>query len=139
MNWKNQSGLTLVELLAAIAILSIIIFPILTLMTNSSTRTTIQGKESQISYFAQGIMEELQNDRNIRADIISNGGQRTGDCKLDEGCNLSSLALDDPDATYDITIDPVSYEGMGFYELVVTVQSIDVVAPSVTLLTVVRP
>jgi prepilin-type N-terminal cleavage/methylation domain-containing protein len=139
MKWKDQSGLTLVELLAAIAIMSIIILPIITLMTNSSTRTAIQGKESQLSYFAQEVIEEIKSNRSLRSGIVSNGGQKTGECMLDQGCNLSASSFSDFDATYEVQITPVRYAGYSFYEIVVKVESTDVVAPSVSLVTVVRP
>jgi prepilin-type N-terminal cleavage/methylation domain-containing protein len=139
MKWRDQTGLTLVELLAAIAIMSIIILPIITLMTNSSTRTAIQGKESQLAYFAQEVIEEVKSNRDLRSGIVSKGGQQIGQCKLVQGCNIFGSSFSNPDAKYRVAVRPVTYAGHSFYEIEVEVESTDVVAQSVSLVTVVRP
>ena len=53
MVMKNEKGITLVELLAAVVIAGIIIVPLLTIMTGTFTRTASQEKETQIAYVAQ--------------------------------------------------------------------------------------
>jgi prepilin-type N-terminal cleavage/methylation domain-containing protein len=144
---NNQAGVTLIELLAAIVIMSVIAVPIFTLMTDSSTRTAIQGKESQLQYFAQEIMEEAQNNRTLRGDILTSGGVREGECSSNGGCNLSGgNSLSDPEATYQLEIKLVNHdlgEASGnmvfFHEIKVTVESTNVVSPSIELVTVVRP
>lgn len=135
MKWKDQSGVTLVELLVAIVIMSIIIFPILTLMTNSSTRTVIQGKESQMLYFAQEVMETYKVNTNL-----SPGDEIVGYCSIDTGCNPSvdeSIA----DARYVVNVSsyPNPYSGGStFNQIIVSVTSVDVVTNNVELITVVK-
>jgi prepilin-type N-terminal cleavage/methylation domain-containing protein len=134
MRWKDQSGVTLVELLAAIAILSIIIFPILTLMTNSSTRTVIQGKESQMLYFAQEVMETYKVDTSL------SNGEYVGFCSIDAGC-IPSVDESIADASYVVTVSnyPNPYSGSStFNQIIVSVTSLDVVTNDVELVTVVK-
>ena len=57
---KNEKGITLVELLAAVVIAGIIIVPLLTIMTGTFTRTASQEKETQIAYVAQEVMEKIR-------------------------------------------------------------------------------
>ena len=57
---KNEKGITLVELLVAVVIAGIIIVPLLTIMTGTFTRTVSQGKETQIAYVAQEVMEKIR-------------------------------------------------------------------------------
>ena len=60
MVMKNEKGITLVELLAAVVIAGIIIVPLLTIMTGTFTRTVSQEKETQIAYVAQEVMEKIR-------------------------------------------------------------------------------
>ena len=48
MVMKNEKGITLVELLAAVVIAGIIIVPLLTIMTGTFTRTVSQEKETKL-------------------------------------------------------------------------------------------
>ena len=59
---KNEKGITLIELLAAVVIAGIVIVPLLTIMTGTFTRTVSQGKETQLMYFAQEVMENVRSD-----------------------------------------------------------------------------
>jgi prepilin-type N-terminal cleavage/methylation domain-containing protein len=153
---NNQAGVTLIELLAAIVIMSVIAVPIFTLMTNSFTRTAMQGKESQLQYFAQEIMEEAQNNESLRENILKSGSVLEGDCSFvaDVGCDLSGNSLSDPEATYKLEVINRDIEVMNhdiedepsnkkysysFHEIIVTVESANVVSPSIELVTVVRP
>ena len=61
MVMKNEKGVTLIELLVAVVIAGIIIVPLLTIMTGTFTRTAAQGKETQIAYIAQEVMEKVRN------------------------------------------------------------------------------
>ena len=60
MVMKNEKGITLVELLAAVVIAGIIIVPLLTTMTDSFTRTVSQKNETEIAYVAQDVMEKVR-------------------------------------------------------------------------------
>lgn len=134
MKWKGQSGVTLVELLAALVILSIIIFPILTLMTSSSTRTVVQGKESQMLYFAQEVMEKY------KAEISLSTGEFMGFCSIDAGC-IPSVDESIADARYVVNVSsyPNPYSGGStFNQIIVSVSSQDIVADDVELVTVVK-
>ena len=57
---KNEKGITLIELLAAVVIAGIVIVPLLTIMTGTFTRTISQEKETEIAYVAQEIMEKIR-------------------------------------------------------------------------------
>ena len=57
---KNEKGITLIELLVTVVIIGIIIIPLLTLFTGTFSRTVVQGKESQIGYYAEEVMEEAR-------------------------------------------------------------------------------
>ncbi|WP_102274397.1 type IV pilus modification PilV family protein [Cytobacillus massiliigabonensis] len=57
---KNEKGITLVELLAAVVIAGIVIVPLLTIMTGTFTRTISQEKESEMAYIAQEVMEKIR-------------------------------------------------------------------------------
>lgn len=57
---KNEKGITLIELLAAVVIAGIVIVPLLTIMTGTLTRTVSQEKETEIAYIAQEVMEKIR-------------------------------------------------------------------------------
>jgi len=57
---KNEKGITLIELLAAVVIAGIVIVPLLTIMTGTFTRTISQEKETEIAYVAQEVMEKVR-------------------------------------------------------------------------------
>lgn len=98
---KNEAGVTLVELLVAVAIMSIILVPILTLMSNSYSRTVQQGADSQVFYFAQEIIEEIKYGTRPAEN-------RSGYCNLASGC-LTTLAESAALARYSIEVQP--YQG----------------------------
>lgn len=128
MRRTNQAGVTLVELLIAIAILGIILVPILTLITDSSARTAIQGKESQLIYFAQEIIEEMKaKERPI--------AQASGQCSLQAGCRSSLVT--EAEASYVIKVEEYLDSGSSsLVEVRVQVASLNVVADQVELVTV---
>ena len=47
MFMRNEKGITLIELLAAVVIAGIVIVPLLTIMTGTFTRTICQEKETE--------------------------------------------------------------------------------------------
>ena len=57
---RNEKGITLIELLAAVVIAGIVIVPLLTIMTGTFTRTISQEKETVIAYVAQEVMEKVR-------------------------------------------------------------------------------
>ena len=59
---KNEKGITLIELLAAVVIAGIVIVPLLTIMTGTFTRTISQEKETEIAYVAQEVMEKVRQN-----------------------------------------------------------------------------
>lgn len=76
---KNEKGITLVELLAAVVIAGLIIVPLLTIMTGTFTRTVSQEKETQIAYVAQEVMEKVRlNASNTESpgSFVEAGGQK---------------------------------------------------------------
>lgn len=133
MSCRDQSGITLVELLVAVVIMSIIIIPILTLMTNSSTRTATQGKESQLIYFAQEIIEQIKSGNRSAMN-------EWGNCSVYAGCN-SLVTEADGQARYTVTVTQFTnpYGGaIQFNEVKVEVTSLNVVSPPMELVTVIR-
>jgi DNA-binding transcriptional regulator WhiA len=101
-----------------------------------------------LQYFAQEIIEEAKNNRSLRGDILTSGGVLEGDCSFDAdiGCDLSGNSLADSEATYHLEIKLVNYdigEASGnmvtFHEIKVTVESANVVSPTIEFATVVRP
>ena len=55
---KNEKGITLIELLAAVVIAGIVIVPLLTIMTGTFTRTIVRRKQKS-RYVAQEVMEKV--------------------------------------------------------------------------------
>ncbi|MDT8859510.1 type II secretion system GspH family protein [Alkalihalobacillus sp. MEB130] len=56
---NNEKGMTLIELLVAIVIAGIIVVPLVTLMVSTLTVSQSQGKETNIAYVAQEVMEKV--------------------------------------------------------------------------------
>ena len=139
---KNEKGITIVELLAAVVIAGIIIVPLLTIMTGSFTRTMSQEKETKIAYVAQEVMEKIRlhaSDIELPANYsIINGKRQMTYClqasdpiysQKGEAC-IEGLPTDYQTSTfsssdqYFITVhfieyDPINYQD--FYEVTVTV------------------
>jgi prepilin-type N-terminal cleavage/methylation domain-containing protein len=142
---KNEKGITLVELLVAVAIFGIVTVPILMLITGTFSRTIIQGKESRINYYAQEVIEEA------RVSTYPSGlsilyGTCTEDCSpIDLQKNTASLInLTNKDAMYSITFKPLDPSITNtklrdhFYEIIVTVETNDTPSHSIELTTVVK-
>lgn len=64
---NNQDGLTLVELLGSIVILSIIVVSFLGFFIQSSRTTKVSGEIIDASYIAQQQAEEIYNHSNYRS------------------------------------------------------------------------
>ncbi|WP_077214137.1 prepilin-type N-terminal cleavage/methylation domain-containing protein [Bacillus dakarensis] len=132
---KNERGITLIELLAAVVIIGIVIVPILMLMTGTFTRTISQGKESEIVYFAQEVMEEARASSYPKTGIT----EIYGTCSSNYGCDPIDLSKKDPasvnladkQALYRIkfeALDPSITDTKfrnNFYEIKVIVETTD--------------
>ena len=82
---KNEKGITLIELLAAVVIAGIVIVPLLTIMTGTFTRTISQEKETEIAYVAQEVMEKVrQNNAHV---LLRQSGCWTNISTI-SGCDL---------------------------------------------------
>jgi prepilin-type N-terminal cleavage/methylation domain-containing protein len=117
---NNEKGVTLIELLISVVIAGIVIVPMMLIMTGSFTRTTEQGRETQLLYFGQEVMEEIRQN-----------GYQPGDptkyfCKKGEGCFAEGNVLDNSekyDATAVIIINE-DFEPDDFYEIKVVIESL---------------
>ena len=99
---KNEKGITLIELLAAVVIAGIVIVPLLTIMTGTFTRTASQGKETQLMYFAQEVMENVRNDGYDSSKTMYY-------CSESSGCDLS----DDVDDVAEVTVSKIDRDFSG--------------------------
>lgn len=119
---KNEKGVTLVELLAAIVIAGIVIVPLLTIMTSTFTRTISQEKETEIAYIAQEVMEKVRL-KNTPA-LLSNGCWTNID-HIENNCKGS---LDEIDVSTNLfvyieTVVKASPENVNFCEVKVIVKT----------------
>ncbi|MDE5412433.1 type IV pilus modification PilV family protein [Alkalihalobacterium chitinilyticum] len=148
---KDQRGITLIELLVTITLLGIVVIPILTLMTGTFTNTVSQGKESQLQYFAQEVIEEARVNS-----FPGNLGGKTiyGVCTPESGCSeidtnkLSMPTLTSSEILYEIhfqVLTSATNESSrnellekNFYEIEVVVKSSEPNSHEVMLVTVVK-
>lgn len=144
---KNEKGITLVELLVAIAIIGIVTVPILMLITGTFSRTIIQGTESRMNYYAQEVIEEARVSSYPTGLTVLYGA-----CTEDFGCssidlqNNTATLIDqtNKDAIYSITFKPLDPTITNtalrdrFYEIAVTVESTEAASKSIELTTVVK-
>lgn len=132
MTGRNQSGVTLVEILAVIAVLGIVSVPLFAAFTDAYQRTIQQGNETQLLHYAASLMEELKT----RADPSSADGE-TGECR-DGACRPAPHPSDDV-PTYEVDVS--TYNGNAhLYEIAVQVfpAATDARRLPVRLVTVVR-
>lgn len=135
---NNEKGVTLIELLISVVIAGLVIVPLMLIMTGSFTRTTEQGRDTQLIYFGQQVMEEIRQS-----------GYQSGDpikyfCKNDEGCvpeNASQVFSKEYDATAEIILNQNSdteFIYNNFYEIKVVIQSLTHTSDTYELVTVVK-
>lgn len=106
----TQSGLTLIELLAAVVLMGIVIIPVLSVLTSSFERTVSQGNDSQLQFFAQEIIEETK--LRIQADDMTEFPYvESGQCTVQDGC--TSGITDDSLPTYELNVAEAEYGGVG--------------------------
>ena len=94
---KNEKGITLIELLAAVVIAGIVIVPLLTIMTGTFTRTISQEKETKIAYVAQEVMEKVRQNNTTEL--------KTSGCWT----NISTISGCDPLTKIGLTITQEVY------------------------------
>ena len=127
---EDEKGITLIELLVAVVIAGIVIVPLLTIMTGTFTRTASQGKETQLMYFAQEVMEVVRTEGYSPAKTMYY-------CSEKSGCDLNEDV--DDSAEVKVTKIDKKFNGALFYEVTVTAGSLDINANHVELVTVVKP
>lgn len=117
----NQKGLSLVELIAAIAIIMLIIGPLLMMTFNLFSNSIEDGERNQTAYIAQAVMEEAKEIAKLgQVDYVPE--------KEYDGYNIVVNISD-----FSLNND------FGLKEIVVTVVKENSRFKSVTLKTVVRP
>lgn len=84
MNMGNQRGVTLIELLAVIALLSVVTVPLFAAFSDSYKRTVEQGEETQLLHYAASVMEEMQGRTDLSPDTTVDGIYfEKGECQAD--------------------------------------------------------
>ncbi|MDC3416977.1 type IV pilus modification PilV family protein [Aquibacillus salsiterrae] len=134
---RNEKGMTLVELLISIVIVGLIIVPLFVILTGTFTRTVEQGKDTQLAYFGQEIMERIRVEG-----YVDGTSPTTYYCLNDQGC----VTEEDPDITYDavatITASTPTYtttpSSLEFYEIKADIVPIDKQINTLELVTVVK-
>ncbi|MEB1807667.1 MAG: prepilin-type N-terminal cleavage/methylation domain-containing protein [Bacillaceae bacterium] len=126
---KNEKGLTLVELLAAIMIAGIIIVPLLNIMTGTFTRTVTQQTETQIAYIAQDVMEKIRLNKDpfkVTTAVGDNSTKQLCWSNPETFCGTNTLPSAFDISTTEqvkvvVTVKP--YQNLPFNEVVVEVMS----------------
>lgn len=105
----DEKGLTLVEVLASIVILSLIVVTFLTFFINSARTTEISEENLNVSFIAQEYMEEVYN---IVTDNITFESIRTNVDALDHvsATSLTTYTITDLRGTGTITIEQAKDE-----------------------------
>jgi len=140
INMNNEKGVTLIELLISIVIAGMVIVPLLLIMTGSFTRTIHQGKDTQLIYFGQQVMETIREK-----------GYQPGVSPVKYYCVETKGCLaegnEDPSIIYEVTAEIVNldansipnkiltYSSIEFYEITVHLKSKN---KTLELVTVVR-
>jgi len=143
--WKrylSSSGLTLLELLAAVVLTGVVIVPLLSVLGQSYERTAHQESEQRMLFYAQEVMERMRVRDDLESDETVDGVfYEKGECTVNNGC-VSTLYPDSSQfVTYTVSVSESSYAGIdAFYDLVVEVypSEHDGRARPVRLMTVVR-
>lgn len=89
---NNEKGVTLIELLISVVIAGMVIVPLLLIMTGSFTRITEQGRDTQLIYFGQQVMEDIRQNG-------FTGSTQNYDCSSSQGCSTPGTLGDPIDAT----------------------------------------
>lgn len=116
----NQRGVTLVELLASVAIIMVIIGPLLVLTFNLFIYSLEDGERNQTAYIAQTVLEEVKN--------------ATYDSTSEDYVGYNIVVTGPTDITETIDSKTINLK-----EIMVTVKKENSEFKAVTLKTVVRP
>lgn len=102
--YRNEKGLTLVEVLASIVILSLIVVTFLTFFINSARTTEISEENLNASFIAQEYMEEVYN---IVTDNPTLESIRTNVVAIDQvsATSLTTYTITDSRGVGTITIE----------------------------------
>lgn len=134
MHRESQSGITLIELLLAIVLLSVIIVPLLSFLTFSYGQTVSQGREGQLHFFAQEVMEQTKADL-AAGEISSLPYVQVGQCSTQLGCVSGGSSTELPN--YTVQVNPAMYDDVSFADIEVEIVSV-VDDKTVELFTVLR-
>lgn len=111
-NLNNQDGLTLVELLGSIVILSIILVTFLAFFIQSAKTTKVSGEMIDASYIAQQQAEEIYNQTNYRnyAELINYliESDYAHTHKADE--SIDELSIEKDDYRIELYLSPAENE-----------------------------
>lgn len=140
--YLSPSGLTLIELLAAVVLTGVIIVPLLTVLGQSYERTADQDSEQRMLFYAEEVMERMKFRKDLSSeDTVDGVFYEKGECKVNGGCESVLHPDSSQYVTYTVTIVESSYGGLrAFYDLIVEVYPRDHEgrASPVRLVTVVR-
>jgi|GEM_PF-2584713 Tfp pilus assembly protein PilV len=140
--YLSSSGLTLIELLAAVVLTGVVIAPLLSVLGQSYERTAHQESERRMLFYAEEIMERMRVRDDLASDETVDGVfYEKGECRVNDGC-IPALSPDSSEyATYTVTVRRSAYAGLdAFYDLIVEVYPAEPDGRSmpVRLMTVVR-
>ncbi len=110
IKWKNNRGITLVELIIAVAILGIVVTPLLHAFITSARINSKARETLNETIAAENLMEEF-NDATVDDLIVDYGGAEQLDGRIEfSKVDPSLLNVElGADIYVDITLDPTSY------------------------------
>ena len=129
---KDEKGLTLIEVLIALVIFSLIAVSVVSMYIPAAMWVEKAGKETRALYYASGIIEDLRAHNGNLYEV-------TRTVPGDENLNLNHGCKPD-DMTAEITIDLRGDQGLNnLYEVTVTVSWFEQEIPdSLILATIIR-
>jgi prepilin-type N-terminal cleavage/methylation domain-containing protein len=114
---KEEKGLTLIEVLSSIVILSIILLSFFTLFTNSFRFNSISSDNIEATNIARETQEKFKVDDNVKADfekLITNAKTNTAPAIIPKttypNLNLSKDIELDPSGILHLTLNNPSYK-----------------------------
>lgn len=108
--YRNEKGLTLVEVLASIVILSLIVVTFLTFFINSARTTEISQENLDASFFAQQYMEEVYNIVTDHASLGDIQAKINADDNNMTSTSPTTYEINDDNGTGTIVIEPAKDE-----------------------------
>jgi prepilin-type N-terminal cleavage/methylation domain-containing protein len=107
--YRNEKGLTLVEVLASIVILSLIVVTFLTFFINSARTTEISQDNLNASFFAQKYMEEVYDIVTDHASLVDIQAKINADYNVTL-TSQTPYKINDDNGTVTILIEPAKDE-----------------------------